>query len=104
MSDFEVAGSIEIVKFDGIDSSAVYLGGITRLKNVTDQLEWHVEESSETDVESLTLDEIYHQCRDKFGLSIITVFVDSPLSGRIYQCNNYDNGLWVQYGELRGYA
>lgn len=106
MSDFEARIDTTIARFDGVNSSAVYLGGVTRLKNVSEQLNWHEEkcEALYMVVEHLTLDEIYKQCREKFGLSIVTVFVDDPLKGVIYQCNNYENGKWVKYGETIGYS
>ena len=74
--------------------------------NITSQLRWHREycEPLICYLETLTLTEIYEQARELVGEKILTVFVDEPLKGTIYQCGNYKDGQWVKYGETRGYA
>ncbi len=95
-----------VVEFDGIKSTAVYLGGVTRLKKVNEELIWHEEESEAlySTIKSLTLREIYDQISQKYGYQIITVIVDGPMHGEIYQCGNYVEGQWVKYGMTMGYT
>lgn len=72
--------------------------------------DWHCEPDRDEDFSYITLDEIYQQFKKKTGCefpsldSIITVVVERPLSGEIYQCGNYGDGVWVKHGTLRGYA
>ena len=105
MSEF-VSGNTEISKRDLSGTvGAVYIGGVTNLQKITNRLDWHTKMAEDIyKEESLTLDEIYEQVKKRFYCRIITVIEESPLSGRIYQCGNYEDGKWVQYGELRGYA
>ena len=94
-------GNTEIVRFDGVTNSTVYIGGFGYLENATDSLIWREEEMADMDkCECLTLKEIYEQ----LGNQMITVFVEEPLAGLIYQCGNYDDGEWWQVGTLEGYA
>lgn len=51
----------------------------------------------------LTLEEIYEQISAKID-EIITVVVERPADGSIYQCGNSGQGVWVQHGTTRGYA
>lgn len=93
-----------IVKFDGVDSSAVYSGGLSSLVNITNQLEWHKDEENESMygmvVEYLTLKEISEQ----IGSGLITVMVDDPMRSKIYQFGNYFDDGWVFLGDVQGYA
>lgn len=102
-TDFQ---TLEVVEFDSVDSTAVYLGGVSCLKKVNDELNWHEEEveSLDMNIKSLTLTEIYEQLKEVYGCQIITVFVDSPMHGEIYQCGNYEDGKWVKLGSTMGYA
>ena len=53
----------------------------------------------------LTLDEIYKQFKSIYKHEgICTVVVSTPLHGEIYQCGNYHDGEWVEYGHTIGYA
>ena len=56
---------------------------------------------------SITLNEIYRQAV-AIGLvkerEPLTVFHTTPLSGTIYQCGNYNKGMWVEVGTTKGYA
>ncbi|MDE6102819.1 MAG: hypothetical protein K2F73_07595 [Ruminococcus sp.] len=66
-------------------------------------LEWHNELDRDEDFSYLTLDEIYRQLSEKTD-EMITVVVERPLNGVIYQCGNCGDGIWVQHGTTRGYA
>lgn len=35
---------------------------------------------------------------------VITIILERPLDGEIWQYNNYSDGLWHYHGEVRGYA
>ena len=93
----------EICPFDGVDVSRVYVGGVTELERVI--LTWRIDkERSEMmgiKYYVLTLKEIADRLREKTDL--ITVIVQRPLSGEIYQWGNYGDEWW-QIGELDGYA
>lgn len=56
---------------------------------------------------SITLNEIYKQAA-AIGLvkerETLTVFHTTPLNGTIYQCGNYNKGMWVEVGTTKGYA
>lgn len=98
---------MEITKSDGVDDAGVYIGGVTELENITDSLAWRKVSVPEHGyyAECLTLREIYEQVSSSHNVSpIITVFQDSPLSGEIYQCGNYEDGKWVKHGTTKGYA
>lgn len=101
-TDFQ---DLEVVRFDSVNCTSVYLGGFEHLDRVTDKLNWHTEfvEGLDMDVSTLTLTEIYEQLK-RMSSRIITVFVDSPLEGVIYQCGNYEEGKWVKIGTTKGYA
>lgn len=93
----------EICPFDGMTTSRVYLGGVADLKKVI--LTWRTDEKR-NEVKGikfyvLTLKEIADQLREKTDL--ITVIVQRPLSGEIYQWGNYGDEWW-QIGTLDGYA
>lgn len=90
---------LEVCKFDigGTTATYVYTGSFRNLEKV-DDLKWREVDGEEI----LSLKEIYEQLKDKCRM--ITVFVDSPLHGEIYQCGNYDDGLWVLHGNTKGYA
>jgi len=89
---------------DASDTSVtVYAGFYDGLKNITDRLLWH---SKLTDgygkVNSLTLREIYEQCR-KFS-RLLTVFHATATRTEVYQCGNYEDGKWENVGHLYGFA
>ena len=93
----------DICPFDGINVSRVYLGGVTDLEKVI--LTWRTDEERSkimgVKYYVLTLKEIADQLHEETDL--ITVIVQSPLSGEIYQWGNYGDEWW-QIGELDGYA
>lgn len=66
-------------------------------------LEWNTEPDRSECFSYLTLDGIYRQLSEKTD-EIITVVVERPLDGVIYQCGNAGEGIWVQHGTTRGYA
>lgn len=73
-----------------------------------DSFDWTVDcEYMGTECRHITLNEIYRQAVEKGyikGREMLTVFHTSPLSGAIYQCGNYDKGMWVEVGTTKGYA
>lgn len=88
-----------------VDSVMIFTGSIAdgSLKPVPLSIfEWTKENRSE-DFCYLTLGEIYRQLSEKSD-EIITVVVERPLDGVIYQCGNCGDGIWVQHGTTRGYA
>ena len=95
-----------VVEFDGITRTSVYSGGLDQLEKINDKLSWHSEyvESLCSDVKYLTLREIWEQAKNVSDRRLVTVFVNGPLRGTIYQCGNYEDGKWVMYGTTIGYA
>lgn len=96
----------EIVEFDGLTASAVYLGGLDDLKKCNQYLDWHIDDTHANDFgrvfKYLTLDEIAKQlCHD--GLRIITIIHNDPKRSRILQYGNYGDEWWV-LGGVMGYA
>ena len=98
-----------VCQFDGVCASAVYVGGLTFLKGVTDRLKWRVDEECSqicaVDYKILTLNEIVDQLKNLYGgeAPMITVIEEQPISGRILQYGNYGDEWW-QIGETGGYA
>lgn len=98
----------------------VYLGSFDELVNISNELNYHVDKPEEfggDEVIHIKLKEIYEQVKEKYGHDItfgaqigrvfvpmITVFDESPMRSKIYQCGNYGDGLWVKLGEIQGYA
>lgn len=62
-----------------------------------DELEWREIEDGGRE---LTLNEIYNQIRTP----LIYVWVETGLSGTIYECGNYEDGKWYEHGTTKGYA
>lgn len=91
--------------FDGVSAAGVYVGTLDSLRNVNDILKWRIDERFHDDfrecVYVLTLKEIADQLP---GALLITVIVNGPMSGAIYQKGNYSGSAWWQIGELDGYA
>ncbi len=97
---------VMICPFDGCDTAGVYVGFLDAMRLVTDELDWRVDKTSEMTLvpyKELSLSEIKDQVRKKTGENIITVIVNRPLSGIIYQYGNHGD-LWEQVGVLCGYA
>lgn len=95
----------EVSKFDGVDSCGVYVGGLNRLVQITNELEWHkdTEHVAEygMEVEYLELHEISEQIKTS---SLLTVIVNSPMRSKVFQYGNYPDAGWVYLGEVQGYA
>ena len=102
-TDFQ---TLQVVDFDTVNQTSVYLGGLRNLQNITKDLFWHKEyvEGLEMEVGTLTLSEIWEYVKSSYNNQrIVTVFVDSTTHGDIYQCGNYEEGKWVKLGETQGY-
>lgn len=97
---------LEITEFDSVSKATVYLGGLDNLQKINNELSWHVEYSKGLGfaIRTLTLKEVFDQVYEKYGSSLITVFINGPMHGEIYQCGNYEIGDWVEYGSTIGYA
>lgn len=100
----EIPGDTKIWKFDGVRAAAVYTGWLTRLEKV--KIRWNnTEESREIAnacdgcPEFITLDELAAQFPDQ----LITVVIDDPLSGEIWNYGNSGRD-WVRIGITGGYA
>lgn len=97
----KVDENTEVCAFDGVSRTTVYTGGITDLKRAL--VLWRRVEIPEMGGDALpvlTLGEIAEQ----LGNQLITVIVDSPFSGKIYQYGNYSDGKWWEIGSTGGYA
>lgn len=94
----------ELIRFDGVDVVQVYTGGMTHLEKA--DLKWRDggQELSRLfgfKAEILTLGEIEEQLGDRH---LITIVIEGPLSGEIWQYGNYTDDTWYKIGTLRGYA
>ena len=107
MQKIENPNEFEVCVFDGVNSSTVYIGSFDCLQKAN--LEWKKEfvKPMCMEIEYLTLNEIKEQIGDKYRMSgsfgIITIFINSPLHGKILQYGNYGDS-WYQIGETCGYA
>lgn len=90
-----VADNKAICESDPTTSAAVYIGGLFYLERANDKLKWRDDDGRKI----LTLEEIAEQLNAR----LITVFVESPFEGVIYQFGNYGDSWW-QIGETCGYA
>lgn len=53
----------------------------------------------------VTLEDIREMCETEgYEEGIITVIVDSPLQGVVYEYGNYDDNMWYIHGTTQGYA
>lgn len=77
---------------------------LRKLIDVTDELKWHHIEENEWEFDYLTLEEIYKQCKGLHPSEIIYAIQDDPLHTTIYQCGNYEEGQWIEWGKGMGYA
>lgn len=96
----KIIEDMELCKFDGVDSTNVYVGGLDFLKPA--QLEWRkIDWGYEIgEVELLKLSEIVEQLGKK---QIITIFIEEPMRGTILQYGNYGDE-WYEIGTTCGYA
>lgn len=95
--------------FEGMTGIEMYEGGFMDLVPFNKELlEWHkdeeLSEAERRDTYFLTLGEIAAQLRDKDYDKMVTIFVETPLEGSIYQMGNYRKYEWVKAGTLNGYA
>lgn len=100
----EIKEDTEIIDFDGVTCSKVYVGGLSDLQPA-DNLKWRNADEETClilgiDAHVIKLSEIVEQLRDA---RIITVIIESPTYGEIWQYGNYGKG-WFVNGELKGYA
>lgn len=78
----------------------------------TSHLKWRKEyysyqhggETYQEEHEVLTLQDISNQLEKSNHRNVITVWVESPLEGTIYQFGNYHDNQWHEHGTTRGYA
>ncbi len=104
MRQIEYPEDLMVFSFSGAESTTVYGGGIMALENVNNVLEWKVDKECAPycdDPGYLSLKDISEQLKDTYG--IITVFVEEPLGGTVYQWGNYGDEWW-KIGDLDGYA
>ncbi len=97
-------GTEEFARFHSVEQTAVYIGSMTDLVNVTNELKWRQDEEASAygeTIEVLSLNEIAEQCHGKGGL--ITVIYERPTGGAVYQYGNYGD-VWYRIGDLMGYA
>lgn len=94
----QLTEDLELIKFDGVNATAVYVGGMTSLYPAN--VKWREKSKFLKNFEVLKLSEIAEQ----FPKLIITVVTEGPTHGEIYQYGNYSNGKWYQIGETGGYA
>ena len=100
----KIPGDTKIWKFDGVSAATVYTGWLRCLEKV--RIRWNnTEESREIAnacdgcPEYITLDELAAQFPDQ----LITVVIDDPLSGEIWNYGNSGKN-WVRIGITGGYA
>ena len=106
-----IDGKTELIRFDGVTATQVYIGGLDYLTKA--ELQWREEpimgrddDGNEIQVdvwELLTLDEIAEQLKDN-PFMLITIFIDDPMQGEILQYGNYNDGKWYRKGNTMGYA
>lgn len=101
-----------IYKDDGMNFTSFYSGSFDQLMPFNkDSLEWRKDKEfskvAQQDIYYLTLGEIAQQLK-KMNYhkrnSMLTIFVNQPLKGQIFQMGNYGNYVWYEVGRLRGYA
>lgn len=91
---------------NAVDAVMIFTGSVAdgSLKPISlSVLEWNTEPDRDENFRYLTLDGIYRQISGKTD-EIITVVVERPLDGVIYQCGNSGEGVWIKQGTTRGYA
>lgn len=89
--------------------SAFYAGSLDCLVPMDKNMfKWNVDrEASEFTgklVSALTLGEIAEQLAEMEYSGMVTIFVNRPTSGEIYQLGNYGTYEWFELGTLRGFC
>lgn len=97
----KIPSETEIYPLNMTESSGVYVGSLAYMEWVNNKLEWRQLGDDEYRTKVLTLKEIAEQLQDAW---LITVVVERPSSGEIYQYGNYADDEWWQIGTLDGYA
>lgn len=94
------------VEDNTVDSFAVYIGGLTSLKDITKELVCNTEYVCGYPMTDISLKEIQEQAESLgyTGLILITVITNEPFKGAIYQYGNYRDGQWHEIGQTQGYA
>ncbi len=92
-----------------VGSSAFYKGGFDSLVPFDkDFFKWNVSEEAsgfmEERVYSLTLGELKEQLMAAGFKGLMTLFVNRPMDGEIYQIGNYNDGEWCEIGTLNGFC
>lgn len=97
---------IEVPRDDGMTSTGIYLGSFDNLSKVDDKiLPWNHSEPTELDCgDYISLKEIadFFQ-KNGNPYREITVFMNEPQHGMIYQYGNYGD-YWYEVGTLKGYC
>lgn len=93
----------------GFGISTFYAGSLDNLVPFDkDFFKWNVDEyASELEGEtvySLTLGELAEQLKQAKFDGLMTLFVNRPLNGKVYQMGNYSPYEWFELGELRGFC
>lgn len=100
---------LKLMETDTVNYTSIYIGDVGCLKPANDLIEWEEDEQYleyfGIAARKTTLRKISEQIRNKLKKErpIITVFVNGPLSGKIYQYGKYGD-KWVNYGTTIGYA
>ena len=92
-----------------LEYSAFYSGDLDSLVPMDKNMfKWHFDEKasefSDNPVFSITLGEIAEQLAKIEYAGIVTLFVNRPTSGEVYQLGNYGTYQWFELGTLRGFA
>ena len=87
----------------------IYKGWVTDLSKIPNEsFDWvSYGEEPEYEEKSLSLNDIYKQAIDRGIINprdILTVVVDMPMKGYIYEWGNYGAGKWTLLGKTKGYA
>lgn len=94
----------EVTRFDGVTDTAVYLGGLSRLQNITEKIKWNKDTENVSEYGMVVEYSTLHEISEQFKESMLTVIVNDPMRAKIFQYGNYPGGGWVFLGGVQGYA
>jgi len=94
----------EVNRFDGIDDTAVYLGGLSNLQKITQNVKWHKDTEHEGEYGMVVEYSTLHEISEQFKESMITVIVNGPMRTKVFQYGNYPGAGWIYLGNIQGYA
>ena len=94
----------EVNKFDGVNDTAVYLGGLSNLQKITQNVKWHKDTEHEGEYGMLVEHSTLHEISEQFKESMITVIVNGPMRTKVFQYGNYPGKGWIYLGNIQGYA